>query len=270
MKKILAVLIALVMVVALAVPALAETVPEATEAAPEVTEVAPEDAEAAPEDAEAAPEEEEPYTGIATASSLITIGVLLAAMVVALVFSAKRVKWDAALIAKAALCIALAYLLSMITLWRAPMGGSVTLVSILPLILFAVAYGPLEGLLIGFAFGLLQLLIDPYVIHPIQLLVDYPMAYGAVALACLGMALPLPEKAKLPAAVVFGYLGRYIMAVISGVVFFAEYAGEQGALVYSLGYNIGYLWPEIVACMILTCIPGVAKLPELLRKNSMR
>ena len=39
-----------------------------------------------------------------------------------------------------------------------PLGA--LLMNLLPLVLFSVAFGPLEGILIGFAFGLLQLLLD--------------------------------------------------------------------------------------------------------------
>lgn len=208
--------------------------------------------------------------GITQTSSLMAIGVLLAAMAAGLFLSAKRVKWDSALIAKAAICIALAYILSLIKMFRMPMGGTVTPAAMYPLILFAVAFGPLEGLLIGCVYGLLQLLIDPYVIHPLQLLVDYPMAYAALALACFAKFVPVNERLKLPAAVLLGYIGRYAMAVLSGVVFFAEYAGEQNALVYSLLYNISYLGPEALVCMAVALVPGMNRLPTVLRKNAMR
>lgn len=202
-------------------------------------------------------------------SSIIAVAVLLALMAVGVWLSAKRVKWNAALIAKAALCVALAYVLNFVTLFRMPMGGSVTLVALLPLILFTVAYGPLEGLLVGCVFGLLDLMLNPYVIHPIQLLVDYPMSYGAVALAYVGWKIPWKQsKLKLPAAVLFGYLGRFIMTVLSGVVFFSEYAGEQGALLYSVAYNGNYLAIECAMCMIAVLVPGVDRLPELIKKGS--
>ena len=248
MKKFLVLLIVLAMTFTLIPPVLAEAAAPVTEAAEAVAETA-----------------EEPCTGILSASSLIAIALLLIAMGVCLRFSAKKVKWNAAMIAKAALCVALAYILNLITLFRMPMGGSVTLVAMLPLILFAVAYGPLEGLLVGCVFGLLDLLINPYVIHPVQLLVDYPMAYGALALACVARAIPAPQRLQLPLAVFFGYLGRYIMAVLSGVVFFAEYAGEEGALIYSLVYNISYLGVEAVMCMVVACIPGMHRLPEMMK-----
>lgn len=208
--------------------------------------------------------------GLTQTSSMITIGVLLAAMLAGLYLSAKRVKWNAQMIAKAAVCVALAYILSMIKIFRMPMGGSVTLASMFPLILFSAAFGPLEGLLIGCVYGLLQLMIDPYVIHPLQLLADYPMAFAALALGCLAMKLPLKEKLRLPAAMLLGYTGRYAMAVLSGVVFFAEYAGDQNALVYSLVYNLSYLGPEALVCMVIALAPGLSRLPELLRRNAMR
>lgn len=208
--------------------------------------------------------------GAVKTSSLIVVGLLAALMVAGLFFSAKRVKWNAAMIAKAAVCVALAYVLSLVKIFRMPMGGSVSLIAMYPLILFAVAFGPLEGLLIGCVYGLLQLIIDPYVIHPLQLLADYPLAYAALALACAAKLLPLNDKLKLPAAVLLGYLGRYLMAVLSGVVFFAEYAGEQNVWIYSLVYNISYLGPEALVCMAVAAIPGMSRLPELLRHNSAK
>ena len=263
MKKLLALLLTLVMLSVCAFTALAETATETVET--EATET--EETEATEEETE---EEVEEDTGINNTSSLITIAILVVVMIIGLIFSAKRVKWNAAMIAKAAICIALAYVLGMIKLFRMPMGGSVTPASLLPLIIFAMAFGPLEGLLVGCTYGLLDLLIDPYVIHPLQLLVDYPMAYAAVALCCVAKLFPVKDYFKLPIAVFFGYLGKYIMAVLSGVVFFAEYAGDQGALAYSLIYNLNYTGWEVLICIVISLIPGMARLPEILRKNSAR
>ena len=225
----------------------------------------PAHAETSAESVPAVVEAEEPYTGIFTVSSMLAIGVVVAAMIAGLMVSKKRVRWNPQMIAKAAVCMALAYVLSMIKLFSMPQGGSVTLVSLFPLILFAVAYGPLEGLLVGFAYGLLQLLIDPYVIHPVQLLVDYPVAFGAVVMAVVGAKLPVHERLKLPMAALFGYLGRFVMAVLSGVVFFAEYAGDQAVLAYSLVYNISYLGIEALACAAVALVPGMHRLPAVLR-----
>ena len=66
-------------------------------------------------------------------------------------------------------------------------------------------------------------------------------------------------------AVLLAAVGRYAMAVLSGTVFFAEYAGDQNALVYSLVYNISYIGPDVLVCMIVSCIPGMARLVDVIR-----
>ena len=125
------------------------------------------------------------------------------------------------------MCIAISFVLSMIKLFRMPQGGSVTPASMLPMVLFALACGPAQGIVAGCAYGLLQLIEDFYVIHPLQLLVDYPLAFAAVALCCLVNVLPIQNaRVKLVVAVLLGYLGRYLMATISGAVFFAEVRGR--------------------------------------------
>lgn len=202
--------------------------------------------------------------------SWIAVGALAILMGIGLYASRRRVKWDARMLTKAAICVALAYLLGLIRLFRMPMGGSIKLVSMLPLVLLTYAFGPLEGILIGCVTGLLHLIVDPYVIHPIQLLVDYPMAYAAVALCCLAKKLPVGERWRLSLACLLGYLGRLVMAVLSGVIFFAEYAGDQGVLAYSLIYNLSYLGPEAALCVVVCLIPGMERLPGLIRRDAMR
>lgn len=60
-----------------------------------------------------------------------------------------RRKWNARMLASGALCVALSFVLSCIRLYRMPTGGSVTPGSMLPLMLFSVAYGAGPGLLAG-------------------------------------------------------------------------------------------------------------------------
>ena len=58
------------------------------------------------------------------------------------------------MLVQGALCIALAFVLSYIKLFSMPMGGSITLFSMLPIFVFAWMYGPAAGLLAGFAYSL--------------------------------------------------------------------------------------------------------------------
>lgn len=193
--------------------------------------------------------------------ALIAMGVVMC--------TAKKEKWTSRRMAYAAMCIAIAFVLSCIKLFRMPQGGSVTPAAMLPLILFAVACGPVQGMVVGFAFGLLQLVEDFYVIHPVQLLVDYPMAYGAMAMACLACLIPAKyAHLRLPVAVLLGYFGRWAMATISGAVFFAEYAGEQNAWIYSMGYNLSYLGVEGAIACVLSFLPGFSRILAMMRKKA--
>jgi thiamine transporter len=193
--------------------------------------------------------------------SAIAAGVLLA-------LNGKKIRWDSRSLAMGAMCIAIAFVLSCIRLYRMPQGGSITPASMLPLILFMVACGPLKGFIVGCVFGLLKLLADPYIIHPIQLLMDYPLAYGAMILGCLAALFPLKDQWKLPIAVLLACIGGWIMSVLSGVIFFAESAGEQNALVYSMVYNLSYMAPDALVCILVSCIPGMPRLVNMIRKKA--
>ena len=58
-----------------------------------------------------------------------------------------------------AVLVAVAEILSFIKLWEMPWGGSVVL-SMVPLVLYAVRWGLGPGLLSGFVFGVLQFVFD--------------------------------------------------------------------------------------------------------------
>lgn len=274
MKKLIALITALLLALALLAPCMAE----AADAAADTVEVAAEEAEAAAEEATDAAEEAKPegdapevspvfekltavpWYAWAVVAALIVAAVLLAA-------GGKKTAWNSRRISMGAMCIAIAFVLSCIQLVRMPQGGLITPAAMLPLVMFMVACGPLQGFVVGCAFGLLQLITDPYVIHPIQLLLDYPLAYGAMILCCLTAALPIDKRWKLPLAALLAGVGRYVMAVLSGAIFFAEYAGEQNAWVYSLVYNISYIGPDVLVCMLVACIPGMPRLVEMIREK---
>ena len=194
----------------------------------------------------------------------VLLVVLLGAGII-LSLSVKKNKWTTHRIAMGAMCIAVAFVLSQIRLFRMPQGGSINLASMMPLVLFMIACGPLQGFVVGCAYGSLGLFIDPYVIHPVQMLLDYPLASGAMILCCLVTLLHVKKEWQLPIAVLLAGIGRYLMAVLSGSIFFAEYAGDQNALIYSLLYNITYLGPNVLVCMVAACAPGLPRLVETIK-----
>ena len=153
-----------------------------------------------------------------------------------------------------AMAMALATVTSMIKLFDAPMGGSVTLCSMLFIVLIGYWYGPYVGILTGVAYGMLQLIIDPYILSLPQLIVDYPLAFGA-----LGMSgFFANSKNGLQKGYVLGIFGRWVFAFLSGCIFFAYYAWDGwNPAAYSAVYNLSYIGIEGVITLILISLPPV-------------
>lgn len=153
-----------------------------------------------------------------------------------------------------AMSIALGTVLSNIKLLDFPWGGSVTLFSMLIIVLPGYFFGLGAGLITGVAYGALQLIIDPYVIFPLQLVVDYFLAFGALGLSGLFSN----AKNGLIKGYITGVMGRYVFVVISGWIFFGEYAWEGwAALPYSLVYNGIYVFAEAIMTLIIIMLPPV-------------
>ncbi len=157
--------------------------------------------------------------------------------------------------------IALASILSMIKVYEAPFGGSVTAGSMIPIIIVALRWGTLRGLFVGIIYGILQAVIDPYVVHPVQFLLDYPIAFGVLGIAGLfRFSITKTSKSNtfeylsITLGVFIAVVGRLISHVLSGVVFFSEYAGEQNPWIYSILYNGGYLSIELLLSLIIIIV----------------
>lgn len=156
-----------------------------------------------------------------------------------------------------ALLIALSMILGRIKLFEMPQGGSVTLLSILPVVLCGYLLGTRRGVMAGICVGLLNLIFGPYVIHPMQLLLDYPVAFGALGLS----GIVRDRKNGLTLGYLVGLGARYLCAVLSGIIFFGAYAPSGfNAVTWSLWYNLTYLAIEGVITIIIINIPPVKKL----------
>ena len=164
-----------------------------------------------------------------------------------------------------ALGIALALVTSYIKLWEMPMGGSVTLLSMLFVCLIGYWFGLKYGLITGIAFGLLQFIIDPYMLSIPQVILDYPFAFGALGLS----GLFCNKKFGLQTGYVIGVVGRFVCSTLSGVIFFADYAPEEmNPWVYSIAYQGSYLGVEMVLTLIIISIPPVAKALSLVKSKT--
>lgn len=161
-----------------------------------------------------------------------------------------------------AMAVAVATVLSFLKIVEMPQGGSITLFSMFAITLIGYFYGPAQGILCGMAYGLIQLVLGPYVIHPAQLFIDYPLGFGMLGLS--GFLNKRPDG--LLAGYILGVFGRLVMSVLSGVIFFAEYAGDMNPIAYSVGYNIAYLGGEaLLTAVVFMVIPAVKKVVERVR-----
>ena len=136
-----------------------------------------------------------------------------------------------------ALCIALSVVLSRINIFTMPQGGSVDF-ELGPLLLFAYRRGFKRGIQAGALAGVLRIFLGGYFFNVIQVILDYPLAY-----ACVGISALHPRIISIFIAA----LGQITCSVISGVIFFAEYAPEgQSPLMYSIMYNAPVLGAKYI------------------------
>lgn len=158
----------------------------------------------------------------------------------------KAGKADVRALTYGALCMAMSFVLSYIKLWSMPLGGSVTLASMLPLLWYSNKFGVKNGLMAGAAYGLLQLIQKPEIYHWVQVLLDYPLAF-----AMLGLA---GSVKNLQLGSLVGVAGRWVCHILSGAIFFAEWMPEgwSNAWVYSAAYNGAYLLADLVICIVLS------------------
>ncbi len=165
-----------------------------------------------------------------------------------------------------AMAMALATVTSMIKLFDAPMGGSVTLCSMLFITLIGYWYGPRAGILTGVAYGILQLVIDPYILSLPQMLVDYPLAFGALGLSGFFSE----SKYGLQKGYLFGIFGRWVFAFISGYIFFAYYAWEGwNPAAYAAVYNLAYIGIEGAITLVLISLPPVRNALAAVKKQAL-
>ena len=166
-----------------------------------------------------------------------------------------------------AMAIALATVIAtVIKLPSLPNGGSVTLFSMLIICLVGYWYGPVTGIIAAVAYGVLQFITGPYVVHPLQVLLDYPLAFGALGLS----GFFYKKKNGLVIGYIVGVCGRFVMHMISGLIFYHEYVhvahGNLVAIWGSTVYNMSYIVPEMVLTLILLAIPAVRKAMDRIKQ----
>lgn len=172
-------------------------------------------------------------------------------------------------LAASGIMIALATVLSMLTIVKMPLGGSLTPVSMLPICMIAIVYGTGWGLGTAFTYALVQLIIDfaaalSWGLSVPALIACFVFDY-LLAFTVLGFAGLFRNKgaAGIVGGVALACLLRYICHIISGGTVFAVWMPEEwnNPWVYSAAYNGVFMLPETV--ITAGCAFALSKLPVL-------
>lgn len=178
------------------------------------------------------------------------------------------------LLVEGAIMIALAAALSFLRIYKMPWGGSVTLLSMLPIVIYSIRHGVKPGLAVSFVFACIQFAqgvmdgIFGWGLTPVMLiaciLLDYILPFTLLGLAGIFRK---KELAGWIAGTVLALFLRFVCHFASGVIIwksFGQLWGDfftENTVLYSLCYNGAYMLPEI----ILTCIGAVLlfKAPQM-------
>lgn len=165
-----------------------------------------------------------------------------------------------------AIMVALAVVLSFVKFKFLPYGGSITLVSMLPIMVYSIRHGIAWGMLTSVVYAMIQMFLDIGEVSSWGLSVtmfigclafDYIIAFSVLGLA--GMFKNKGVGGAISGMIIVMLL-RYISHIISGVVIFKS-AGAiwdgldiQNSLLYSMAYNATYMLPEIVFSIIVVVV----------------
>jgi thiamine transporter len=179
-------------------------------------------------------------------------------------------------IVETGIMLSLATVLSMFKIYEFPFGGSVTLLSMLPIIIIALRYRAVWGITTGVIYGLIQLLLDSGKMAGWGLSLqaifgtitfDYLVAFGLLGLA----GLFVNKKWGPYVGTAFAIFLRFCSHVLSGVLIFGSVAPKTISLfgytfntdpfAYSLIYNGAYMLPELVLTLLaIILFPRLIKL----------
>ncbi len=176
-----------------------------------------------------------------------------------------------------ALVIAMAVILGMIRIYKLPWGGSITLLSMLPISLYSIKYGIRKGLEISFIFALFQFIqgisdgLFAWGLTPVMLIscifLDYILAYTIIGIAGI-----FRNKGAVGwiSGTVIALIIRFFCHFISGAVIFKSFGklwdgfSTDNTYLYSLVYNGAYMLPEIiftsVGAYFIFRVPAMKKL----------
>ncbi len=162
------------------------------------------------------------------------------------------------ILVESAAMIALATVLSLVTIVNMPFGGSITACSMLPIILFAYRRKTKWGIVAAFVYALLQMFLGfsnvrygtSFAAVCAIIFLDYIFAFAVLGLVGMFRDKLNDQTREIMLGSVLVCIVRYICHVISGCTVWAGVSiPEMDGLIYSLAYNAAYMIPETIVTL---------------------
>lgn len=184
-------------------------------------------------------------------------------------------------LAECAVMIALAFVLSCAKLGKMPLGGSITVASMLPIMLISIKYGNAVGLGSAFVYSLTQTFqalaegdVFPYCETSATLVICVLFDY-LFPFTLLGLAGAFMRLSKIKHTEIRAYLGitsvvviRFLSHFVTGVAIWGQWAPDgMGKYLYSFLYNGSFLSLDFLICIVVAVLmfrkSEIRKLAEL-------
>lgn len=166
-----------------------------------------------------------------------------------------------------AILVALSTVLSMIKVWQMPLGGAITLVSMLPVCLASIRHGLKWGFAASCLYALVQLLLGitsdgllGWGLTPAMLIgcmvFDYLAAFAALGIAGIFRS---KGQAGINVGIALAMVLRFVSHFMSGYVIFSNLEQwtifgstfENAPALYSIAYNGFYMLPELIITLVV-------------------
>ncbi|MBO4367494.1 MAG: energy-coupled thiamine transporter ThiT [Clostridia bacterium] len=179
-------------------------------------------------------------------------------------------KANTRVLVECSILVAISVVLSVLKLWQMPLGGSITLVSMLPVCVISLRHGLKWGFLSSFVYSLFQLFLGittegllGWGLKPVMLagciFFDYLLAFSVLGIA--GIFRNRGEKG-IYTGLSLAFFLRFVSHFISGYVIFRNLdtwdifgkSISDSPVLYSICYNGFYLLPELVITLVVVAV----------------
>ncbi len=186
------------------------------------------------------------------------------------------------ILVECAIMIAVATVLSLLKIYEAPLGGSVTLCSMVPLIILSYRHGAKWGIEAALVYSVLQLVLGIGTVSYVPtfwgvvlcVLFDYIIAFTVIGLAGIYRGILKSDYVGITAGAATVCVLRFVCHFLSGAVVWYSITKEGqwndlvnrfGMWTYSLIYNAQYMVPETIITVGAT--PLVFSVINLIEKS---